>query len=141
MVDGERVARLLDRVLADLHKLDGYRRSGRDSVDERWLDAVKYSFVVAIEGCGRVAHHIVVSEGWRVAESNADAIRALAAHDVVAVATAEPVARAMGLRNLLVHQYAEIDDDRVVANLDRLGEIEQFVREVAAWLERRTEPQ
>lgn len=83
----------------------------------------------------------MVSEGWRVTESNADAIRALAAHDVVAVATAEPVAMAMGLRNLLVHQYAEIDDDRVVANPDRLGEIEQFVREVAAWLERRTEPQ
>lgn len=41
MVDGERVARLLDRVLADLHKLDGYRRAGRDSVDERWLEAVK----------------------------------------------------------------------------------------------------
>lgn len=135
MVDRERVSRLLDRALADVHKLGRYRRARPEPIDGAWLDAVKYTLVVAIGGCGRIAHHIVVSEGWRIAESNADAIRELAAHGVVASATAEPVAAAVGLRNVLVHQYADIDDHRVVANLDRLGDLERFVREVAAWLE------
>ena len=136
MVDRERVARLLDRVAADLQKLARYGQSRQDPVDERWLDAVKYTFVTAIEGCGRVAHHLVVSQGWPIAESNADAIRELAVQGVVPGPVAEPVATAVGLRNVLVHQYAEVDDDRVVAALDRLSDLERFVAEVADWLER-----
>lgn len=135
MVDRERVSRLLDRTLADLHKLGRYRRDRPTTADEAWLDAVKYALVTAIDGCTRVAHHLVVSEGWPVADSNADAIRMLDRHGVVAPSTAEPVAAAAGLRNVLVHQYIDVDDDQVVANLDRLGDLERFVSEVAAWVE------
>jgi len=38
--------------------------------------------------------------------------------------------------NLLVHEYAQIDDDRVAGYLDRLGDLEAFVASVAGWIER-----
>lgn len=41
---------------------------------------------------------------------------------------------AVGFRNLLVHQYAEIDDARTVAFLDRIGDIQDFVSQVSTWL-------
>ncbi len=44
--------------------------------------------------CAGIAHHLIVSEGWRVAESNADAVRALGQQQVVPASTAEAVARA-----------------------------------------------
>lgn len=139
MVDRERVARLLDRTAADLRKLRRYRDTRpaqSEPLDEAWLDAVKYTFITAIEGCARIAHHLVVSEGWRIAEANADAVRSLAHNGVVTCATAEATATAVGFRNVLVHEYAVVDDDRVVTNLDRLDELERFVGEVASWVDR-----
>lgn len=134
MVDPERVDRLLDRIAQDLRALTGYRSRGAELLtDETALAAVKYLFVTAIEGCTRVAHHIVVAQGWPVAESNAEAVRRLGAEKVLPSSTAEAAARAVGFRNVLVHEYADVDDRHVVEHLDRLGDLETFVSSVAAW--------
>lgn len=134
MVDQERLDRLLDRVASDLTVLHGHRVAGEDLLDDPTrLAAVKYHFITAIEGCARIAHHLIASEGWRVAESNADAVRTLGAQQVVPAPTAEAVARAVGFRNVLVHEYVDVDDRHVRDNLDRLADIEAFVSHVAAW--------
>jgi uncharacterized protein YutE (UPF0331/DUF86 family) len=44
------------------------------------------------------------------------------------------MARASGFRNVLVHEYVEVRDDIVVANLSRTGDLREFVRCVADWL-------
>ncbi len=59
----------------------------------------------------------------------------LGRHGVLDGALAARLAKAVGLRNVLVHQYAEVDDDRVVGFLDRLGDIDQFVAAVSSWLD------
>lgn len=134
MVDQERLDRLLDRVASDLKILDSYRVAAGNLLDDPTrLAAVKYHFITAIEGCARISHHLIASEGWRVAESNADAVRRLGAQRVVPASTAEAVARAVGLRNVLVHEYIDIDDERVRDNLQRLDDLETFVAHVAAW--------
>ncbi len=69
-----------------------------------------------------------------MAESNADAVRRLGSQGVLDMSTAESVATAVGFRNILVHEYAEVDNQRVVNNLDRLSDLEAFVSSVAAWL-------
>ncbi len=134
MVDQERLDRLLDRVATDLKTLHGYRVAEGELLDDPTrLAAVKYHFITAIEGCARIAHHLVASEGWRVPESNADAVRTLGAQRVIPVPTAEAVARAVGFRNVLVHGYVDVDDEGVRDNLDRLTDLEAFVSHVAAW--------
>lgn len=137
MVDAERVDRLLARVSSDLDELARYGERGQLLLsDGTALAATKYNFITAIEGCARVAQHIVVSEGWPVAESNSDAIRELGRKQVIPEAIAEAVGRAVGFRNLLVHEYAVIDDGRVLDNLRLIGDLERFVSAVAAWLDR-----
>ena len=70
-------------------------------------------------------------------ESNAGAVRALGVHGVVDVDVdvdvVESVARAAGFRNVLVHEYAEVDDARVVANLDLLADLEAYVTQLSGW--------
>lgn len=66
--------------------------------------------------------------------------RLLGRHGVVPVDLADAMARAVGFRNVLVHQYAEVDDDRVVAFLDRVGEIGDFVDAVAGWVAHHRDP-
>jgi uncharacterized protein YutE (UPF0331/DUF86 family) len=42
--------------------------------------------------------------------------------------------KAVGFRNVLVHDYVEVDDTIVVARLKGLGDLEEFVRQVAAYV-------
>jgi uncharacterized protein YutE (UPF0331/DUF86 family) len=132
VVDRERVARLLDHLRADSRALAELR--GRADADGLVLDAVKYRFVTAIEGCARIAHHICASEGWSAPDTNADAVRALVAHGVIDAATGESIAKAMGFRNILVHQYTEVDDDRVLGYLSHVSDLDEYAVEVADWL-------
>ncbi|HET8642319.1 MAG TPA: DUF86 domain-containing protein [Pseudonocardiaceae bacterium] len=134
MVDQERIDRLLDRISSDIRELQKLAVRGSDLLTDRTaLAATKYYFITAIEGCARVAQHLIADKGWRVADSNADSVRRLAAEGVLTPELAEAVARAVGFRNILVHEYAELDNHRVVANLDRLEDLRGFVTAVARW--------
>jgi uncharacterized protein YutE (UPF0331/DUF86 family) len=75
MVDAERVDRLLTRILDDLQQLSTYAAVGERLLEDRTaLAAAKYYFVTAIQGCSRVAQHIVAAQGWGGPETNADAV-------------------------------------------------------------------
>ena len=137
MVDEGRVARLLRSIEERLDRLE----QARDDVAPRrpepiWLDGVKYLFVTAIEGCIDVGHHLAAAERWGAPDSNADTFRLLAEHGVLAPELAHRLGRAVRFRNVLVHQYAVVDDERVVAFLDELGDLRAFVERVSAWVVR-----
>ena len=133
MVDARRVRRLLQHIDDDLTFLRERAAADRASLraDRERMAALKYVFVTAIEACIDVAQHLCASEGWGPPSTNADALRVLARHRVISPELGESLARAVGFRNVLVHGYAEVDDDRVIAQLDRLAEIADFVRAVA----------
>lgn len=134
MVDAERLHRLLGECSRRVHALDQRRQRGVPLDDEDALNSVKYLFVTAIEAAVDVAQHLVASEGWGAPATNAEAFSLLAANGVVSNALASAMAAANGFRNVLVHGYAEVDDSRVVAMLDRLGDLRAFCAAVAAWL-------
>lgn len=135
MVDPVRLARLLQRLGEQLAILR--QRSAEDRAalraDEARLSGTKYRFVTAIETVLDVAHHLLASELWGPAEDSADAVRLLARHGVIDAELAERLARATGFRNVLVHGYAEVDDDRVIAQLDELDDLERFIDQVRGW--------
>lgn len=129
MVDVERLHRILRRIADDLDHLQGYADADRASLaeDAVRLGHLKYLFITAIEGCIDAAQHVCASEGYGPPNDNASAVRLLGEHGMLEQGLAGEVAAAVGFRNLLVHGYAEIDDRRVVENLDRLSDIESYV--------------
>jgi len=136
LVDERRVRRLLQRVSEDLAYLRARSLEDRTAIraDADRLAALKYRFVTAIEGCLNVAQHLCASEGWGPPATNAEALRILGRHGVLDAALADSLARAVGFRNVLVHGYVDADDDRVVAQLDRVGELDAFVAAVSRWI-------
>ena len=58
------------------------------------------------------------------------------ARGVLTDSTVERLKGLAGFRNVLVHDYATIDLDRLVGGLDRLGDLEAFVTDVERWLGR-----
>jgi uncharacterized protein YutE (UPF0331/DUF86 family) len=134
VVDERRVRLLLQRIQGDLEFLRARAGIDRRVIlgDADKLAAVKYYLLITIEGCLGVAQHLCASEGWGPPADNSDAMRLLARHGVLDAELASALATAIRFRNLLVHEYAEIDDQRVVSYLDRLADLEGFVASVSA---------
>lgn len=135
MVDPVRLARLLQRLGEQLAILQERGREDRAALraDEARLSGTKYRFVTAVEALLDVSHHLLASELWGPAEDSAGAVRLLARHGVIDGELAGRLVQATGLRNVLVHGYAEVDDDRVVASLDDLDDLEAFIDQVRRW--------
>lgn len=137
VVDAERAAALLHRLAGELAYLqaraDGDRAALR--ADDERLSGLKYRFVTALETVVAVAQHVCSAQGWGPPVSNADSVRLLGREHVLDAALAQRVASAVGFGNLLVHAYADVDDDRVVAALDEVGDLEAFLTQLAGWLQ------
>lgn len=136
MVDAERVTALLRRLAAEVRYLQARAQEDRRALraDEERLSGLKYRFITALETLVTIAQHLCASEAWGPPDSNAASVRLLGRHGVVEADLADRLGSAVGFRNLLVHQYHEVDDDLVVAHLDDVGDLSQFVREASAWL-------
>lgn len=134
MVDEGRVARLLRAIDERADRLDRAAATPEGDRPELWLDGVKYLFVTAIEGCVDVAQHLCSSEGFGPPDSNAAALRELGRRQLIDADLAESLGRAVGFRNVLVHQYTTVDDEIVLASLAQLGELHRFVEQVSRWM-------
>ena len=136
MVDAERLHRLLRRVADDLAVLRDYAAVDAEDLaaDPVRLGHVKYLFVTMIEGCLDAAHHVTAAQGYGPADTNAAAMLLLARHDVLPPEVGTAMARAVRFRNVLVHNYAVVDDRQVVAYLQQLDDIDSFVAAMSALL-------
>ncbi|HUZ36716.1 MAG TPA: DUF86 domain-containing protein [Streptosporangiaceae bacterium] len=135
MIDEDRVLRLLRSSADDTAVL---RQEAEASEERRrdpiWLRGIKYTFVTVIEACVDVAQHICATEGWGPPADNGDAVRLLGEHGVLTTELATSMRKAVGFRNVLVHDYIEVDDEIVVGRLKSLSDLDEFVRQVAAYV-------
>jgi uncharacterized protein YutE (UPF0331/DUF86 family) len=137
VVDEVRVLRLLRRITDDLAVLEHESRAeAARREDPVWLRGVKYTFVTAIEACVDIAHHLCAVQGWGPPSDNGDAVNLLGRHGILSHELASSLRKAVGFRNVLVHEYVEVSDDIVIARLNDLSDLWTFVREVTTWLER-----
>jgi len=137
MVDQDRVLRLLRAITDDISVLKAESRADDSRrQDPIWLRGVKYTFVTAIEACVDVAQHICAAEGWGPPADNGDAVRLLGEHGVCTPQLARSIRQAVGFRNVLVHDYIKVNDEIVVGRLKALGDLEDFVSQVASFVTR-----
>ena len=137
MVDRDALsARLhtLERYLAELRKLRGCSRDEFVSDPAVHHLAERYLHL-ACECVLDVTHHVIADSGYRQPTSYRDAIDVLREHDHVGPELAERLKGWMGLRNVLVHFYLDIDHARVhEAIMEDLGDLEEFARSMAPLL-------
>lgn len=134
MVDEPRVAALLQRIEDEVGALERSAARPDDELaeDVDALPAMKYRFIVAIEAATDVADHVIASEGLRPSTSFADSFTSLREAGWLQDDLSDRLADAARFRNLLVHQYAEVDDARLVEIArTRLVDLRDFVRAIA----------
>lgn len=103
--------------------------------DVRLRRAVERSLQVAVEACLDIARRIIAIEGFRYPENNQDAFRVLVEEKIVPAHLLDTLLEMARFRNLIVHDYAKIDDARVYGILkQRLGDFDAYARAIADYL-------
>ena len=95
--------------------------------DESLCNDVCFDLLQAIQACIDLAVHACTHESLGVPESPAAAFKLLARHHIVTEPLSLRLARAAGLRNLIVHRYADIAVPRLVEAIETgLADLEDF---------------
>jgi len=135
MVDELRAMRLLSRVTTNVDQLEREAHTGLQHREQStWLPGVKYLLQTAIEGCVDVAHHICAASGLGIPNDNGEAMTFLHRHGVIDAQVERAMRQAVGLRNVLVHEYIGVDDDIVLARIADLSDLRAYVRQVIEWM-------
>lgn len=105
--------------------------------DQRLQWAVERGLQVAAEAPFDAGTHILAAEFGETVDEYRQIPQRLLVRGVLSAEVAERLKGLAGFRNVLVHEYARIDLQRVHAGLDRLADLDAFVADVERWLEQR----
>ena len=128
MVDADSVFAKLARLDALLGVLEDARVRGRAAVtaDLHLQLEVERALQVSIQICIDVGAHLVSELGLKPADDYQGVFRSLAAHGTIDSGLADRLSAAAGLRNLLVHDYGDIDHARLWDSLGELDDLRSF---------------
>jgi uncharacterized protein YutE (UPF0331/DUF86 family) len=137
-VNHQTLARKLEYLRRHLRLLDTYQKTSAEALiasPEKRL-AVERLLELSLQSmidCGRM---LVAIERWRLPHDQRDALMVLASHSVIDAGLADRLQQAKAFRNILVHDYVEIDIYRLVEHLQEdLGDLWAFARGTAEWLQ------
>lgn len=129
------------RKLADLERYLGqlapYRDVDLDTYRGDWKTQriIERTLHLAIESCMDVADHLVADKRLRVPESGAETFEVLGEAGLLPHGLVSALAKMVGFRNILVHDYARLDPTIVLRVLrTELTDLEQFRHAVVAYV-------
>ena len=126
--------RLMEESLRDLHLLAD--RTATDLAGAPLERAAAERLVqVVVDLAVDINSHLVVAAGAPAPETGRDSFPAAAAIGALTADLAQCLAPSAGMRNLLVHRYADVRVDLLVAGIaETLGAYPVYIREVSAYL-------
>lgn len=104
--------------------------------DEVSIDLAERNLQIGIQCLLDIGNHIIAERGFQVPESNEDIFRILGKHGVIPKDFASKIEGMAGFRNILVHDYLEIDPRKVYQNLlNALKDFDEFARYIVGYIE------
>ena len=92
-------------------------------------DIVLFNLQVAIQNCIDIASHIISDEGLGVAGSTSEIFYILQDNDYIEAHLTEKIITAVGFRNLVAHEYGNLDLKKVYQILhEDIEDLESFIK-------------
>jgi len=105
--------------------------------DEDIQDLIDRRMQIAIESCIDISTHLSAGLELHRKEYASDVFLLLGENNILSNDIARKMAGAVGLRNILVHEYAEIDYKLAYSDLEaKLKDLKTFGREIIEFLEK-----
>jgi uncharacterized protein YutE (UPF0331/DUF86 family) len=118
------------------------QQTGKVSFDELTgndllLSAVERNFQAAIECVLDIGNHMIAEQGFETPDDNEDIIRILGEEGVIPSEFAGGMKGMAGFRNILVHEYTDIDYEVLYHYLvNRLDDFRTFAKHISDYLEK-----
>lgn len=93
-------------------------------------DLCAFYLSLAVEECRDLSEHLIAENAWGAPESAGEEFELLEQKGVIDAQLARCMRQAVGLRNLLVHEYAEEDWSRVHMAASDLSRLRDFLAAV-----------
>ena len=130
MVDRDLVIAKAASVKKHLKRIEAKRGTSLEAFkkDIDRQDIILFNLQMAIQNCVDIAAHIVGDEGFGVPGSTTELFYTLEKNRYLQSEIADNMARAVGFRNLMVHEYARLDIEQVYTfSHDRIGDLSDFL--------------
>ena len=118
-------------LLHEIHRQKSVEKIQQDKFDE-W--ALRYGLFESIQIVIDIACHIAGKYNLGPTKTYAECIEKLARHAYLDSETARRLIAAIGLRNLLIHEYARIDPAKLYGYLDHLEDFKTFIRKIRPYI-------
>ncbi len=103
--------------------------------DFRNTESAKYLLIVAIEAAIDICNHLAARIGNRAPQNYADCFSVLAEAGMIESELAGRLKRMARFRNLLVHLYWEVENERVFEILRTdIEDLDYYSRQIARWV-------
>ena len=139
-----RIIEYLDNIERQLKDIRSIPIPGKDFFLNRenyiQIKAIKYSLACAIQDITRISAHIASTLSlWKVRESEAEAILALAEEGIIPKEFAEKIKGIPSFRNRIIHDYLpnEFDAEKLYESLQDLDDFKEFSRFVLDWISKK----
>jgi uncharacterized protein YutE (UPF0331/DUF86 family) len=129
----DRIRQIIGEVNSSLHKLSKYSSLTEEEflASEDKVDSAKYNLIVAIEGSIDICNHIVARAGGRAPSDHADCFAVLGELDMFSPEFIEKLKSMAKFRNLLVHLYWKVDNEKVFQILkEDIQDIKNYIKEI-----------
>lgn len=137
MVDRDLILRKLADLELYVSQVSEYRDITVEQYRRDWKTQriVERTLQMAIETCADIANHVIADRGLRVPATYAEAFEVLAEAGLLDVGLREAMIRMSQFRNVIVHQYAEVNPAIVVRILrDHLQDFSRLRASVLTWI-------
>lgn len=138
MINNAVIKNLLDNVRANIVMIENKDVTVEQILDDEDIQAIiDRRMQLAIESCIDVATNLIAGLDLPREERAADAFSVLGKKAIISEELARKLAKASGFRNILVHEYADIDYRLAYSDLkEKLKDLKGFAREVLEFLEK-----
>jgi uncharacterized protein YutE (UPF0331/DUF86 family) len=138
VLDAEIVKTRLEKLDKFVRKLRNFQKLSKEQflADEDVQSLVERNFHLAIECCLDIGNHIIASLGFGTPGQYTDVLKILGKEHVLPREFAEKLEGLAGFRNILVHDYLDIDPGKVYDNLQNLDDLTEFAGHIAKFLEK-----
>ena len=134
------IERRLERLSDCLKKLELFKAKKKEELlkDPYLQDIVERNLEVSAQAVIDIANRIISIEDLEKPRDYYEAIKRLGKSDILPQDFAQKLAPIAGFRNILVHDYLDINWDEVYNNLLQIDDISKFMHYIKSWMKKRT---